>query len=289
MELNSGGADIYIPDGTELAAALDRTTHLGIGAHADDLEIMAWPGIAHCHGNTGAWFTGVVVTDGAGSPRSGPYANYSNAEMVQRRRLEQRNAAARGEYSAVLQLGYSSSGLKGAQAGLVTEDLLQIFRASRASAVYLHNLADSHSTHVATALAAIEALRRLPTAQQPSGLYGVEIWRGLDWLPRACRVELGCDPGNPLQGELLREFDSQISGGKRYDLAVAGRQAAHATFSQSHDTDRYSGLVLAMDLLPLLHDPGLTPGLFLQDQLSAFADDVLAAVGVFEQKGVFSG
>jgi LmbE family N-acetylglucosaminyl deacetylase len=278
MELHNGSADIYIPDGTELGAALERTTHLGIGAHADDLEIMAWPGIAHCVGNSEAWFTGVVVTDGAGSPRSGPYADYSDEQMIRRRRQEQRNAADRGKYSAILQLGYSSAALKSEQATAVTADLLRTLNASRAAVVYLHNLADSHATHVATALAAIEALRQLPAGGLPKSLYGVEIWRGLDWLPDRYRTELECDPANPLQGQLLREFDSQISGGKRYDLAIAGRQSANATFSQSRHTDRFSGSLLAMDLMPLLQDPGLTPGQFMRDRLSAFTEDVLAAV-----------
>ena len=33
-------------------------------------------------------------------------------------------------------------------------------------------------------------------------------------------------------------FDSQIAGGKRYDLATIGRRAANATFFESHATDQ---------------------------------------------------
>ena len=32
-------ADIYVPDGIEIDQALDRTTHLGIGAHADAVAL----------------------------------------------------------------------------------------------------------------------------------------------------------------------------------------------------------------------------------------------------------
>jgi LmbE family N-acetylglucosaminyl deacetylase len=275
MKLSNGSTDTYIPDGTAPAQALARTTHLGVGAHADDLEILAWPGIAHCYGNSGHWFSGVVVTDGAGSPRSGPYAGFSDAEMAATRQQEQRQAAARGDYSALLQLGYTSQALKSEQTSTVSADLLQIFTASQAEVIYLHNLADSHASHVASALASIEALRQLPAGLQPAELYGVEIWRNLDWLPQAHRVELEVDPANTLQGELLREFDSQLSGGKRYDLAVAGRQAANATFSQSHRTDRFQASVLAMDLLPLLRDSSLTPGEFLRGIINEFSNDVL--------------
>ena len=34
-------AELYVPDGRGVPEALDRTTHLGVGAHADDLELMA--------------------------------------------------------------------------------------------------------------------------------------------------------------------------------------------------------------------------------------------------------
>jgi hypothetical protein len=50
-------------------------------------------------------------------------------------------------------------------------------------------------------------------------------------------------------------FDSQVSGGKRYDLATAGRRLAHATYYASHGTDEESALSFAMDLTPLVEEP----------------------------------
>ena len=47
-------------------------------------------------------------------------------------------------------------------------------------------------------------------------------------------------------------FDSQIAGGKRYDLAAEGRRLANATFSASHACDTYTVLNYAMDLTPLM-------------------------------------
>ena len=41
MKLHRPNADIFIPDATPLPSALSRTTHLGIGAHQDDLEFFA--------------------------------------------------------------------------------------------------------------------------------------------------------------------------------------------------------------------------------------------------------
>ena len=38
-------AETFVPDGSEPARALARTTHLGVGAHQDDLELMAVHGM----------------------------------------------------------------------------------------------------------------------------------------------------------------------------------------------------------------------------------------------------
>jgi len=81
MQLDSPEADVFVPDGGDPGAALARTTHLAIGAHQDDIEFMALHGILQCYNDPDRWFTGVTVTDGAGSPRSGDYASYSDEDM----------------------------------------------------------------------------------------------------------------------------------------------------------------------------------------------------------------
>src|ERR1044071_3343272 len=73
------------------------------GAAQDDIEIMAYHGIAECFGQKDKWFTGVVVTNGAGSPRSGIYGQYSDDEMQKVRLMEQRKAAYVGEYACQIQ------------------------------------------------------------------------------------------------------------------------------------------------------------------------------------------
>ena len=70
MKLNPK-ADLLIPDQTEGPTAFARTTHLGIGAHQDDLEFMAFHGILACFAREDRWFGGVTCTNGAGSSRSG--------------------------------------------------------------------------------------------------------------------------------------------------------------------------------------------------------------------------
>ena len=81
MKLYLESAEIFIPDGQKLENALARTTHMGIGAHQDDLEIMALSGILECFQRDDQWFCGVVVTNGSGSPREELYKNYTDDEM----------------------------------------------------------------------------------------------------------------------------------------------------------------------------------------------------------------
>ena len=74
MHLLNEGAELYIPDNSNIETALEKTTHLGIGAHPDDLEIIALPGIFSHFDNPDDWFFGVTVTNGVGSSRSEEHA-----------------------------------------------------------------------------------------------------------------------------------------------------------------------------------------------------------------------
>ena len=129
MKFSSPAADVFVPDGTPLPAALARTTHLCIAAHQDDIEIMAYHGIAACHGREDRWFTGVVLTDGSGSPRAGKFARHTDGQMQAVRRDEQRQAARLGRYSAVIQLAHPSQVVKGTRPAAVRRDLAGILAA----------------------------------------------------------------------------------------------------------------------------------------------------------------
>jgi hypothetical protein len=78
---------------------------------------------------------------------------------------------------------------------------------------------------------------------------------------------------------LVGVFDSQIAGGKRYDLATMGRRKAHATYFASHGTDATTGLSFGMDLTPLIADPAKAPGAYVQEFIQRFAQDVADRVG----------
>lgn len=275
---NESNIKSYAPDGVPLTQALARTTHLAIAAHPDDIEIIGFHGINHCFQNPQRWFTGIVVTDGAGSPRSGRINDHNDAELVAIRAGEQRRAAQIGRYSLVIQLGYSSSEVKGKINRALVEGLIQRLEIARPATVYLHNPADRHDTHIGVSLHALEALRALPEALRPERVFGIEVWRSLDWLPDAYRVSLDVG-GNPeLFSKLINVFKSQISNGKQYDAALSGRLTANATFNQSHVIDQTPALSLAIDLTELVRNENIGYHDFMKSTLDSFTSDVLAQI-----------
>ena len=279
MKLSRSDADVFVPVGGELAAAaLARVTHLCVAAHQDDIEIMAHAGIADCLDLPGKAFGGVVVTNGAGSPRAGAYLGVSDEEMLAIRREEQRKAAKLGRYAIQLQLAHPSADVKKPGHPGVADDLAAIFAGCLPEVIYLHNPADKHDTHVAVFLRCLEALRALPPEKRPRRVLGCEVWRDLDWMVDADKIALDAGRHSELGDRLLKAFDSQISGGKRYDLAVPGRRLAHATFNTSHATDRMTGITWAMDLTPLVADATLDVEVYILSYIDTLRLDVAARI-----------
>ena len=250
-------ADTFISDGTSAQEALARTTHLAIGAHSDDLEIMAYHGIVDCYGyrKTDKWFSGITVTDGRGSSRSGPYSDCTDEEMVDIRKNEQRQAAMVGKYGAMIQLAYESDQIMQDDGqNHLRDDLSSVFDFCQPEIVYTHNPADKHDTHIAVLSAAIHVMRELPSEKRPKRILGCEVWRDLDWMPDEDKVALDVSKRENLANALVGIFDSQITGGKRYDRAAVGRRYANATFFHAGGKDRIEQLTFAMDLTPLVED-----------------------------------
>lgn len=279
MTLHHHTADLFIPDGIPVEKALARTTHLGIGAHQDDLEFMAFHGILECFGKADKWFGGVTCTNGAGSSRAGVYADCTDAQLMAIRRREQNAAALVGQYAFMAQLDYPSSGVKSADDPALKEDLIRILSASCPEVVYTHNLADKHDTHIGVTVAALQALRALPVGCRPRQVIGCEVWRNLDWLADAKKVAMDVSGHDHLAAALNGVFDSQIAGGKRYDLATAGRRAANATFFESHATDLTTQLIFGMDLTPLVADESTDIAGYVMGLVDDFKDDIRQKLG----------
>ena len=293
MKFTQENYDIYIPnnnnesahgDEESVAAALDRTTYLGIGAHPDDLEFMALHGILHCFDRSnGDCFGGVTCTDGAGSARTSD--ELSDDALMAIRRHEQRTAAAIGNYSVMIQLNHPSSHAKAAsERHSLVADLQQILERVRPRVVYTHNPFDTHASHVGVLWATWEAIRTM-SGPRPEQLWGCEVWRGLDWCPDKVVHNVSARPH--LAAALNGVYDSQIGGGKRYDLAVEGRRRSNATFLDSHAVDQATHVQYAMDmseLIPNDNDKAVcTLREFCDKHLERFRHDVMGRLDRLEQ------
>ena len=274
MAFHKKQAELVVFSAKTAFDALNNTTDLCIAAHQDDIEIMAYGAIAACFDDSERSFTGVVVSDGAGSPRSGAYMDMTDEEMKAVRVNEQKKAAEIGRYNAQIFLAFESREIKDASCNAVVDDIEQILLHTGAETVYTHNLADKHDTHVAVALRCIAALRRLPDEKRPKKVYSLEVWRGLDWLCDSDKAVFDTSAHPTLAAELLAAFDSQICGGKRYDVAALGRRLSNATFFESHAVDASDSISLGLDITELVYDDSLNPRQFVCDRISRFEREV---------------
>lgn len=275
MKFHQDTAEITIPDHENIGHGLLRTTHICFAAHQDDIEIMAAEPILECFQQKDKWFTGVVLSDGRGSPHDNLYKDYTDEEMRLIRFKEQTKAAIIGEYAAQVMLDYPSRVIKDVSRQEVVEDIVTLLMATKPEVVYTHNLADKHDTHVGVAVRVIEALRRMDKAERPQRLIGCEVWRGLDWMIDPDKVVMNVSDHENLQSALLGVFDSQIVGGKRYDLATMGRRRANATYFESHGVDGTTGLSYAMDMTSLMEDVHKDPVDLIRMFIQHFEQDVI--------------
>jgi LmbE family N-acetylglucosaminyl deacetylase len=281
MKSSNPAATIMIPDGTPEDQALGRITHLAIGAHQDDCEIMAFHGILACYHRPDLWFGAVICTDGSGSPRSGEYASYTDEEMARLRRGEQEKAAVVGNYGCLIQLNHPSAEVKDAHQTALGEDLAAVLAECRPQVVYTHNPADKHETHLAVGLTVVRAIRGLPPDLRPRAVYGCEVWRNLDWLADGKKIALDVSGHENLAAALIGVYDSQVAGGKRYDLATIGRRRANATYFESHTTDQAEALWFAVDLTPLVQDGSPDILAFMLGLIDEFRRDVESKIRRF--------
>jgi LmbE family N-acetylglucosaminyl deacetylase len=275
LHFKNSCSKIYIPDNLLVKEALLRTTHLSIAAHQDDIEIMSYSGISDCFNQKNKWFSAAVVTDGSGSPRNNIYSNYTDEEMKIVREKEQQKASVIGEYGSLISLNYPSKIIKDKLNKNLIEDLKTLIISTSPKIIYTHNLADKHDTHVAVALRVIEALRQLSIEFHPDYFYGCEVWRNLDWVNDNEKIKFDTSKHPNLASSLVEIFDSQICGGKRYDLAAIGRRLANATFLSSHEVDSSDSLIYGMNLKPLIENKNTDIKEFISSYIDRFKNDVL--------------
>jgi len=194
-------------------------------------------------------------------------------------RIEEQNQAADlGRFSAMLQLGYPSTTVKDPASTELQDELTRILMATKPEIVYTHNPADKHPTHIGIVIPTLLALRAMPTADRPKRVIGCEVWRDLDWLPDEDKVAMDVSDRENMATALVALFDSQIAGGKRYDLATMGRRRANATYYSSHAVDEAEQIAFGMDLTPLIKDDSLDIVEYVQSFIQKFNDDVMGAL-----------
>jgi len=274
MKLIKNTAELFIYDNKPLEEAIKRTTHMSIAAHQDDIEIMAYDGISKCFNQKDKWFFGVVVTNGAGSSRVGEYKDYTNDDMIKIRKLEQKKAAMIGEFGALALLDHPSSEVKDPNEESVVQELLGLLNKAKPEVLYTHNLADKHDTHIGVATKVIRALRQMDKKDRPKQVIGCEVWRDLDWLSDKEKILMDASKHPNIVASLVEVFDSQIIGGKRYDLAAIGRRLANATFSESHASDKSNAIIHGMDLTPLIENDDLDIANYVTTYIDDFKNDV---------------
>jgi LmbE family N-acetylglucosaminyl deacetylase len=274
MKLLKETAEFFIFDQKPVKDAVRRTTHMSIAAHQDDIEIMAYDGILQCFNKPNNWFFGVVVTNGSGSARDKEYKDYTDQDMIKIRKLEQKKAAFIGEFGALALLDHPSKEVKDPKNTEIIDELLYLLNEAKPEILYTHNLADKHDTHIGVTTKVIKAIRKMDKKDRPKKVYGCEVWRNLDWVVDHEKVSFDVSGHPNLASSLVEVFDSQIVGGKRYDLATIGRRLANATYSESHFIDKADQVSLAMDLTPLIEDEGLDISKYVLDYIDRFKKDV---------------
>jgi LmbE family N-acetylglucosaminyl deacetylase len=273
MKFNNPAGDIFVPDDIEPASALERTTTLSIAAHQDDCEIMAYHAISRCYDANNAWYAAVVLTDGGGSPRSGAYEHFTNEQISVKRSQEQRDAAKIGKYSFVAQLAYSSVDVRLNKRDAIEDELVLILKATRPDTMFIHNPLDRHETHLGACLRTIGALRRLSPDDRPRKVYGMEVWRSLDWLSDADRITFDTSDHPEVAQNVLAAFESQCTPKKRFDLAALGRRIGNATFQAPRDVDEMGSCTIGMDLTPLITGESIDIVEFALAHVNRFYDE----------------
>jgi LmbE family N-acetylglucosaminyl deacetylase len=193
--------------------------------------------------------------------------------MMRARAEEQKQAAGIGRYAAQVLLAYPSGQVKKPDNPTLINELKDLILACAPEVIYTHNLADKHDTHVAVTLNVIRALRLIPAGRRPKKVVSMEVWRGLDWLRDEDKLAFDTGAHPNLAAALLGVYDSQIAGGKRYDLATIGRRLANATFFASHDVDETDSAAFGLDITALV-EQDLDPAEFINGYIAKFRDEV---------------
>ncbi|GIT05788.1 MAG: hypothetical protein CM1200mP29_11990 [Verrucomicrobiota bacterium] len=156
-----------------------------------------------------------------------------------------------------------------------------ILAETRPQVVYTHNFADKHDTHVAVVVPLIRAFANYRRTSGRERFTASRFGATSIWVLDDEKVLLDMSNRPNLVRAFISIFDSQITGGKRYDLALEGRLRSNATFFDSHAVDEMNLASYAMDLKPLVDDPSLDIAGYVDGCIERFREDVRSRVSRF--------
>ena len=240
---------VYVPSKQPLKEVYAKSKHLAIVAHADDIEMLALRPITQ----RSQGFFGIVMGDNKGRPLKPEYKKVSLSKVQNIRESEQEKVARLAKYRGVAFLRLKSKDIKNVRKKeQVVKAIYELIKDMPLKEVYTHSLFDNHPTHVAVAEITIAALKKLPLANRPKAVYGMEVWGSLEWLPDRYKVAFDVSGSVAFIKKLLSFYKSQSYKGHRYDEALLARLKANAMFGKTHNFSTKKALVYGLDLLALL-------------------------------------
>lgn len=231
----------------------NTTNLLAIGAHHDDIEVMAMDGILKAYGSKKYSFYACVLSDGVNCVKSGKYAELTDKEMIETRNQEQTRASQIGEYADLKMLKYSQEDIENDEKGKIVKEIRQMILDIKPDIVYTHNIFDKSPMHKMTCKRVIEAILGLEEEDRPRLVYGCEIFRSLDWLPDKYKVVFDLSENKELQSRLIGVYDTRAEQARNYNKAIVGRKIAHAIFgTQNTDIEEEKLIWYGINLTPVI-------------------------------------
>ena len=233
-----------------------------ISPHPDD-DILGAGGVMIEAAEKGRAVFSVTVTDGRGSPQTGPYI--SEEEMVERRQKESMAAlkvvgAAGGFY-----FRRRSFDLEGEGGKEVEEDLKDLFEWLTPGEVYLPAPYERHKTHQKVTRLALVALRS-STAPKPF-LFGYSLWGG--FFGEKKRLVRDISPFIRKKVEAVLAHSTQIAY-KNYQQGILGKNNSEAIFWESHEIQKATFVETFLDMTELLEHKDLSLEDFIRQDVEAF-------------------
>ncbi|MDF1678813.1 MAG: 6-phosphogluconolactonase, partial [Legionellaceae bacterium] len=246
-----------------LSTCLEKTTQLGVGAHPDDVEIMAGPDMLAAKDT---WLT-LVVTDGAATSNTlnGDYAKYSPEALTNMRQAEQRKAAKRANVPLII-CKFPTAAIAGDMGTETLDDAKKTMSSlvqamPNLTTVIGHQPSDVHDTHIRVLALQVHALRTLSDMQLKGiTVLGREVWGLMLAIEARLRKKLVMTEAELDEwAELIAVYESQIAGqGRDYSLTTIERARGNAGYqTHPHGANPPVGLLLALDLTDLVYDKKL--------------------------------